>query len=82
MPRTKEDRQMKPAEIEELLRLKAWSRRELGAALDLSENIVHRWISGERTPGGPASILMRMWLNQARIEESKRLARLLESQPA
>ena len=62
---------MTPAEIEELMKLKGWSKTRLAAELDLSENIVYRWINEERTPGGPASILMRQWLDQARADAKK-----------
>ncbi len=57
---------MKPEEIAELMQLKGWSRTQLAAALDLTENTVHQWFSGRRVPGGPATILMRMWLEEAR----------------
>lgn len=61
---------MKAEEILELLRLKRWSRTNLASALDVTENSVHGWISGRRVPGGPAAILMRMWLDEAR-EQSR-----------
>ncbi len=57
---------MKPEEILELIELKNWSRTQLAAALDVTENTVHQWASKRRVPSGPASILMRMWLNEAR----------------
>jgi len=65
---------MSKKEILELLDLKGWSKTRLAAELDLGENIVHRWIVGDRVPGGPASILMRMWLTDARKERAKQPA--------
>ena len=61
---------MKKNEILELLALKGWSRTQLAAELHLSENAVQKWIMQDRNPSGPASILMRMWLD----EERKKLA--------
>ncbi len=60
---------MKKAEILELLRLTGWSRTKLAAELDLTENSVNRWLAGNRFPSGPASILMRMWLEEARSRQ-------------
>lgn len=71
---------MSKKEILELMTLNGWSKARLAAELDLSENIVYRWlISEDRVPGGPASILMRMWLDEARI---KAKGRKPEKQPA
>lgn len=57
---------MNKAEILELLALKGWSRTRLASNLDMVENTVQRWIMGDRVPSGPAAILMRMWLDEAR----------------
>lgn len=57
---------MTKREIIELMKVKGWSKAGLAAALDLSENTVHKWLNGDRIPGGPAGILMRMWLDEAR----------------
>lgn len=62
-------KRMSAEEIEELLELRNWTRTKLAAALDLTENTVHQWISGRRVPGGPAVILMRMWIAE---EKEKR----------
>ena len=59
---------MAPAEIRELMELKGWSETKLAAQLDLSQHAVHKWLAEGRKPGGPASILMRQWLDQARKE--------------
>jgi DNA-binding transcriptional regulator YiaG len=59
-------RRVSTDEILELMRLKGWSRCQLAAQLDLTENTVHGWFAKRRTPGGPASILMRLWLTEAR----------------
>jgi DNA-binding transcriptional regulator YiaG len=53
-------------EINELLELKGWSRTRLAAELDLTENAVYQWFTHRRNPGGPAVILMRIWLVEAR----------------
>lgn len=60
---------MEPEEILELLELKDWKRIKLAAECDVTENTVHQWISGRRKAGGPAAILMRQWLNEARAEK-------------
>jgi DNA-binding transcriptional regulator YiaG len=57
---------MKPSEIQELLRLKGWSKTRLAAELDLTEHSVRGWLAGKRQATGPAAILMRMWLEEAR----------------
>jgi DNA-binding transcriptional regulator YiaG len=59
---------MKKSDINELLRLKGWSKARLAAELELGENAVHKWLAEDRTPGGPASVLMRLWLREARGE--------------
>lgn len=66
MTTAKEKRRMTPSELKELLAVKEWTRTQLAAALDVSENAVHQWFSGRRNPGGPANILMRMWLAEAK----------------
>lgn len=66
----KENQRMTKREILELMRLKGWSKARLAAELDLGENIVHRWLTEkDRAPGGPASVLMRIWLKDARKEK-------------
>lgn len=63
-----EKKAMKRAEILELLKLRRWSQAELARQLHLSEAAVSRWLSGDsagRTPGGPATMLMRQWLAEA-----------------
>jgi transcriptional regulator with XRE-family HTH domain len=64
---------MKRAELVELLKLTGWSQAELGRRLELSNAAVSRWLTGERSPTGPARILMRQWLDSARenTEEQK-----------
>lgn len=73
MPRRK-DGHMKKSEIENLLAAKGWSGRRLAAELDVSENTVVRWLAGKTTPTGPAAILMRQWLGEARAVVEKPLA--------
>ena len=67
---------MSSEEIKELLRLKDWTKTKLAAHLDLGENIVYRWINGDRAPSGPASILMRQWLTEARAAANDQAAPL------
>ena len=57
---------MSQAEILELLALKEWGRLDLAKELDLTENTVIKWLDGTRRPGGPAAVLMRIWLDEAR----------------
>jgi DNA-binding transcriptional regulator YiaG len=66
MGKSKENRRMQKHEIEELLQLRGWSRRQLAKQLDLTEDTVYRWMVEEKEVKGPASILMRHWLDQAR----------------
>ena len=70
MTNGKEKKRMSVEEIEELLELKGWTKTQLAAALDLGENAVYRWLHEDRNPSGPAAILMRMWLNDARRDDS------------
>lgn len=65
-------------DIQELMDLKFWTRTKLASELDLTENTVHQWFSGRRNPGGPAVILMRLWLD----EEKARRKRPRNSRPA
>ncbi len=67
----KGNRSMTKREIEELMRLKDWSRTNLASELDVTESSVHSWCSGRRVPGGPAVKLMRMWLEQARADAAQ-----------
>lgn len=59
---------MKTEEIEELLRLKRWSKRKLAEELALTEDAVYRWFVAKdpSTPNPSACLLMRFWLNEAR----------------
>lgn len=53
-------------DIRDLLELKGWTQVELARRLQLHEAAVSRWLSGVCAPTGPAKILMRQWLNEAR----------------
>lgn len=57
---------MAPEEIRELLELKGWLRVDLAAALRCSEQAIIGWLSRGRNPRGPAVVLMRQWLDEAR----------------
>lgn len=56
-------------QMKELLRLKGWTKRHLAKQLGLSENAIYRWFI-DREPSGPASVLMRGWLTEARKGKS------------
>jgi DNA-binding transcriptional regulator YiaG len=62
---------MRKHEIAELLKLLGWSRTKLAAELDLTENTVQRWFMGDHEVKGPASVLMRQWLEEARRQSKK-----------
>lgn len=62
------DARMGKKEILELMKRKNWKRRHLAAALDMTSATVHAWFRDDRVPGGAASILMRLWLREARGE--------------
>lgn len=58
---------METHEIQELLDLTGWSKRDLAKRLELNETTVYRWfMEDDRRPHGPAAVLMRHWLLQAR----------------
>ena len=59
---------MTAAEIKELLDLRGWSRTRLAAELELTQNAIDKWFMAGRAPGGPASILLRLWLTDARAD--------------
>jgi DNA-binding transcriptional regulator YiaG len=66
---------MPPEEVRELLELKDWSTAKLAGELDVTENTVFAWLSGRRKAGGPARILMRQWLAEARRETKRAVAK-------
>jgi transcriptional regulator with XRE-family HTH domain len=53
-------------EIQELLDLKGWTRTRLASEMRLTENAVQRWFMAGEAPDGPPSILLRIWLSEAR----------------
>lgn len=59
---------MEKRDLLELLRLKNWSKTQLAGALDMTEAAIHSWFRGDRVPRGPAVVLMRLWLREARGE--------------
>ena len=65
---------MQPDDIAELLRLRGWSKTKLASELDVTEAAVHSWMLGRRKVGGPASILMRMWLAESKATPRKKRA--------
>lgn len=63
----KANRTMEKKEIEELIELRGWTRTDLASEMGVTENAVHRWMAGNPKPKGPAAILMRIWLEEARL---------------
>jgi DNA-binding transcriptional regulator YiaG len=57
---------MNTKQVLELLVLKGWSKRHLAAQLCVSEDSIHRWFRARKVPHGPAVILLRHWLKQAK----------------
>jgi hypothetical protein len=57
---------MPTSELQEFMNLKGWNRTKLAAALDITTNTVDRWFMAGKVAGGPASILLREWLNRER----------------
>jgi transcriptional regulator with XRE-family HTH domain len=62
-------RRMTTKEIEELLKLKGWSQRQLADELEVTEGAVSRWVAAGRVPRGPAAKWMRTWLTEARAKK-------------
>jgi len=63
---------MKPADLSELMALRGWSKTRLAAELHLTEAAIHKWFRLGCVPDGPASILMRMWLEESRKKASRK----------
>lgn len=57
---------MSPEEIQELMTLRDWSMEKLADELELSGAAVYKWLSKRGPCSGPAAILMRLWLTEAR----------------
>ena len=69
MVRELENNRMTLKEIRELMELRDWTPTRLAAAMDMSKDAVSRWFSDNHPPKGPASILMRIWLEESRAEK-------------
>ena len=65
---------MTKEDIIELMEIKGWSRTQLAAQLDVTETTIFGWLSGRRHPGGPAKILMRQFLAEAKNGKRKKVA--------
>jgi transcriptional regulator with XRE-family HTH domain len=65
---------MKVKDIRELMALRGWNQRELAAKLETEESTVSRWLRELQFPTGPARVLLREWLTQARDESRKQPA--------
>jgi hypothetical protein len=59
---------MRTEEIKELMELKGWTTTHLAFHLDLTANAVAIWLmrDNDKPVKGPASVLMRQWLNEER----------------
>lgn len=68
------DKKMSVDEISELLELKNWTKTQLAKELGVRLDAILRWFRGVRTPRGPATVLMRTWLNEARRKHRKQPA--------
>jgi DNA-binding transcriptional regulator YiaG len=58
-------------DITDLLKLKGWSQVQLAGMLHVHESSVSLWLHGARNPTGPARILMRQWLDEARAAKER-----------
>lgn len=59
---------MNADEIRELLVLRNWSRERLAVEMHVSVASIHSWIREGEAPDGPVSLLLRIWLREARGE--------------
>jgi hypothetical protein len=64
--RVNRSRRVSPEEIQELLDLNSWPRTKLAAEMKMTEASVYGWLKGVRVPSGPVSVLIRLWLEEAR----------------
>lgn len=60
---------MTAKDIRELMKRKGWNQATLPRNLEVTEGAVTRWLVNDIEPLGPARILMRLWLDQARAED-------------
>ena len=59
-------------EVTELMELKGWSEAMLAGHLHYGEAAIVRWFKRGKVPDGPATVLMRQWLAEARAQKPKR----------
>ncbi len=71
MPAIEENITVTKRELDELLTLKGWSKRQLAREIKVSEDLVYRWFN-DRWPRGPAEVAVRLMLTEAR-RKSRRL---------
>lgn len=67
---------VKKSEIQELLDLRGWTRSQLAEKIHVTLNTVDRWFMDGRRKragecAGPAAVLIRLLLDQARQEASQ-----------
>lgn len=55
-------------DVRKLLALKGWTKVRLAQELELSEDAIHKWFRRGHALSGPAAIIMRQWLAEARSE--------------
>jgi DNA-binding transcriptional regulator YiaG len=63
---------MTKMELDELMALNGWSKTRLAAELHLTEAAVYKWFRMDGVPDGPTSILLRIWLEDARARASRK----------
>jgi len=75
-------KRMTPEEIRELMELTfAGSTTKMAYALDMTAAGVQCWLDGTRCPRGPASVLMRLWLIEAREKSNGTTSRRVKTTP-
>lgn len=57
---------VRPEEVDELLLLRDWSYARLAAEMDVTEPTVRAWMSRANPITGPAGVLIRLWLSEAK----------------
>jgi len=71
------DTPMQKEKILELMERRGWSRMRLALELHVSLATVHSWIKDGAAPEGPPSLILNVWLREARGEIT-----IIENEPA
>lgn len=67
-----DDLTMTLAELDELMSLKGWNQPTVAGHLNLTQSAISKWYERGRIPTGPAVILLRKWLIEARKLAARR----------